>query len=294
MTDDLPTDILAAVRHLEMTARRAVDDQLAGRYESVFKGRGMDFEDVRAYQPGDDVRVVDWNVSARMNELHVKQFVEERELTVFILVDISGSQRFGTRRRRKQDTAAQLAALLAFAAVENDDRVGLIVFSDDVELCIPPAKGRKHVLRLIREILSSDVDHKTTDLGAGLEYLARVGNRRSLAFVISDFLDDDFESPLRIADRRHDLVPLVVRDPMEQAIPDMGIVHFEDPETGDIVPVDTSSDAVRQAYAAHIERLGRDRRRIFRRLGLDSIVVDNPDDHIEPVIQYFRRRTKRR
>lgn len=293
MTHELPTDILEAVKHLELTARRTVDEQLAGRYESIFKGRGMDFEDVRAYQPGDDIRVIDWNVSARMNELHVKQFVEERELTVFILFDASGSQQFGTRRRRKRETAAQLAALVAFAAIHNDDRVGLIVFTDEVELSIPPGKGRKHVLRLIREVLAGEVSSRATDLSSGLEYLARIGDRRSLAFVISDFLDDGWESTLRIADRRHELVPLVVRDPMEHQIPNMGIVHFEDPETGDVVPVDTSSNAVRQAYTARIDRLRRDRERIFQKLGVDSVLIDTPDDHIDPVVRYFRRRARR-
>ena len=293
MSAELPTEILEAVRRLEIAARRAVDEQLAGRYDSVFKGRGMDFEDVRAYQPGDDIRVIDWNVSARMNELHVKQFTEERELTVFLVVDASASQSFGTRNRRKRKTAAQLAALIAFAAVKNGDRVGLIVFTDDVETCIPPRKGRKHVLRIIREVLAPDVEHRGTDLPNALEYLVRISDKRSLAFVISDFLDDDYEQAIKIADRRHELIPLVIQDPMEKRLPDMGIVHFRDPETDDIVPVDTSSNAVRQAYAARMDRIRRDRERIFNKLDIDSLEIDTGKDHIEPVVRYFRRRAKR-
>ncbi len=289
----LPDEIFKAVRRLEIVARRAVDDHLAGQYHSVFKGRGMDFRDVRAYQPGDDMRVIDWNVSARMNELHVKQFVEERELTVFLLVDASASQLFGTRNRRKLETAAQLAALIAFSATRNNDRVGLMVFTDGVETCLPPRKGRKHVLRVIREVLEPNVTSRGTDLPAALEYLVRVSNKRSVAFVISDFLDEGYERALKIAHRRHEIVPLVVQDPMELRLPDMGIVNFRDPETGQIVAADTSSNAVRQCYAAHVDRLQRDRERIFRKLEIDSVLIDTANDHIDPVVRYFRRRAKR-
>lgn len=290
----LPSELLKAVRHLEIVARRAVNDHLAGQYHSVFKGRGMDFQDVRAYQPGDDIRVIDWNVSARTNELHVKQFVEERELTVFLLVDASASQLFGSRHRRKRETAAQLAALIAFSAVRNNDRVGLIVFTDKVETCIPPRKGRKHVLRVIKEILDPKMESNKTSISAALQYLVRVSNKRSLAFVISDFLDTDFERAFKVAHRRHELIPLVIRDPMEASIPDMGIVHFEDPETAEIVAVDTSSSAVRSAYAAHMDRISRDRERIFRKLEIDSLVIDTGENHIDPVVRYFRRRARGR
>ena len=290
----LPSEVLKAVRHLEIAARRAVNDHLAGQYHSVFKGRGMDFQDVRPYQPGDDIRVIDWNVSARMNELHVKQFVEERELTVFLLVDVSASQLFGTRNRRKRETAAQLAALIAFAAVKNNDRVGLLTFTDRVETCIPPRKGRKHVLRVIKEILDPRAEGRQTDIPCALEYLVRISKKRSLAFLISDFLDDtDYERPLKVAHRHHEVIPLIIQDPMELAIPDMGIVHFEDPETGQVIAVDTSSSAVRQAYAAHIRRIDRDRERIFRKLEIDSLQIDTGRDHIDPVVRYFRKRAKR-
>ncbi len=290
----LPSKLLKAVRHLELVARRAVNDHLAGQYHSVFKGRGMDFQDVRAYQPGDDIRVIDWNVSARTNELHVKQFVEERELTVFLLVDASASQLFGTRNRRKRETAAQLAALVAFSAVKNNDRVGLIIFTDEVEVCIPPRKGRKHVLRVIKEILDPDTEGRKTSISSALEYLVRISNKRSLAFVISDFLDNDFERAIKVAHRRHEIIPLVIRDPMEAEIPDMGIVHFEDPESEQVVAVDTSSSAVRKTYAAHMDRIARDRERIFKKLEMDSVVIDTGKDHIDPVVRYFQRRSRGR
>ena len=288
----LPDEIYKAVRHLELAARRAVDEHLAGRYHSVFKGRGMDFQDVRAYQPGDDIRVIDWNVSARMNELHVKQFMEERELTVFLVVDASSSQLFGTRNRRKRQTAAQLAALIAFSAIKNGDRVGLIVFTDRVETFIPPRKTRKHVLRLIREVLEPDVDAEATSLSSALEYLVHISKKQSLAFVISDFLDDDYDRALKIAHRRHELIPLVIQDPMEAAIPDVGIVHFEDPETEEAVPVDTSSPSVRRAYARQVDALRDNRDELFRKLAIDSLFIDTAKDHIEPVVRYFRHRAQ--
>ena len=293
MSPEVPSEVFKAVRHLEIVARRAVDDHLAGRYHSVFKGRGMDFQDVRAYQPGDDIRVIDWNVSARTNELHVKQFVEERELTVFLMVDASGSQSFGTKSRRKREAAAQLAALVAFSAVRNNDRIGLLTFTDHVETCIPPRKGRKHVLRIIKEILDPDLSGTGTDISAALEYLVRVNNKRSVAFLISDFLDDDYEQPLQIAHSRHELIPVVLRDPMESKIPEMGIVHFEDPETGQVVAVDTASNAVRQCYSAHMDRLCRDRQRIFRKLEIDELVIDTGGDHIDPFVRYFQNRARR-
>lgn len=290
----LPSELSKAVRHLEIVARRAVNDHLAGNYHSVFKGRGMDFQDVRAYQPGDDIRTIDWNVSARTDELHVKQFVEERELTVFLLIDVSGSQRFGTKNRRKQETAAQLAALTAFSAIKNNDRVGLIIFTDKVETFIPPRKGRKHVLRVIKEILAPDIEARKTSIAAALEYLARVSNQRSVTFLISDFLDTDYEQALKIAHRRHEIIPLVLVDPMESRLPDLGIVHFEDPETGQIVAVDTSSRAVREAYSAHMARVRRDRDRLFKKLEIDALEIDTGEDHIDPIVRYFRRRAAKR
>lgn len=290
----LRSELIKAVKHLELIARRAVNDQLAGQYQSVFKGRGMDFTDVRAYQPGDDIRVIDWNVSARSGDLHVKQYVEERELTVFLLVDASGSQTFGTHNRRKQETAAELAALLAFSAIKNNDRVGLITFTDTVETFIPPKKGRKHVLRVITEILDYTPERHGTDLPGALEYLSRITSKRALTFVISDFQDTDFETSLSIANRRHEIIPLVLRDPMEQALPNMGLVPFEDPETGDVVLVDTASRRVRETFDRHAAQQHQELMRTFHRHRIDPILIQTDESHIQPLVQYFRNRAKRR
>ncbi len=289
----LRKELLQAVKHLEIVARRAVDDSLAGQYESVFKGRGMDFTGVREYQPGDDVRVIDWNVSARMNELFVKQFVEERELTVFLLVDVSGSQTFGTQKRRKRETAAELAALLAFAAVENNDRVGLMMFTDGIESLIPPQKGRKHVLRVISEILDFEPERRGTDLSGALERLVQVSDSRSVVFVLSDFLEPDFEESLNLVHQRHEIVPLVLSDPLEKELPEMGMVLYEDPETGEIVEADTMSRDVREHYRRTREQKRRARETIFRKHGIESLEISTARNHIEPLIEYFQRRAKR-
>ncbi len=289
----LRKELIKAVKHLELVARRAVNDQLAGQYQSVFKGRGMDFTDVREYQPGDDIRVIDWNVSARMNEMHIKQFVEERELTVLLLVDASGSQTFGTCNRRKQETAAELAALIAFSAISNNDRVGLITFTDQIETFIPPKKGRKHVLRVITEILDFTPERRGTDLPGALEYLSRITSKRALTFLISDFQDTDFETSLSIANRRHEIIPLVLEDPMETELPDMGLVPFEDPETGEIALVDTSCKRVRQEFRATGKRQKKRLERIFQKHKIDHIPIRTDASHIKALVQYFRTRSKR-
>jgi uncharacterized protein (DUF58 family) len=289
----LSRDLLKAVKHLEILARRAVNDQLAGQYHSVFKGRGMDFVDVRAYQPGDDIRFIDWNVSARLDELHIKRFVEERELTVFLLVDVSGSQLFGTQARRKQEAAAELASLIAFSAVQNNDRVGLIIFSDRIECFIPPKKGKKHVLRVITEILTCEPVGKRTHIAGALEYLTRINRKKSVAFIISDFQDQAFSKALDIAQRRHELVPVVITDPMEENLPAMGIVQMEDPETGVRVAIDTSSKKVRDAFAAFAVQQRQQREQAFQRLKIDSVQVRTDADHIRPLINYFRQRARR-
>jgi uncharacterized protein (DUF58 family) len=289
----LREELIKAVKHLEIVARRAVNDTLAGQYHSVFKGRGMDFTDVREYQPGDDIRVIDWNVSARMNDLYVKQFVEERELTVFLLVDASGSQTFGTHNRRKLETAAELAALIAFSAIKNNDRVGLLTFTDDIETFIPPKKGRKHVLRVITDILDFEPEGRGTDIPGALEYLSRITSKRALAFVISDFQDTGFETSLTVANRRHELIPLVLEDPMEGELPNMGVVPFEDPETGEVVMVDTSSRSVRDAFRDRANDKRERLDRMFAKRKIDHIRIRTDEGHIEPLVQYFRARAKR-
>lgn len=289
----LSKDLIKAVKHLEIIARRAVNDQLAGQYHSVFKGRGMDFVDVREYQPGDDIRVIDWNVSARTDTLHIKQFVEERELTVFLLVDVSGSQLFGSQSKRKQACAAELAALIAFSAIKNNDRVGLIMFSDRVETFLPPKKGRKHVLRVISEILQGKSSSRGTNIEEALKLLGRIMRKKALVFLISDFQDDGFETRLAIVSRRHEVIPIMVVDPLEEVLPDMGIVHIENPETGQLLTVDTSSRRVREAFAHRAVRNREAREKAFRRRKIDHVLVRTEDDYIAALIHYFRARARR-
>lgn len=289
----LPRELIRAVKRLEITARRAVNDQLAGQYHSVFKGRGMDFSEVREYQPGDDVRAIDWNVSARMDTLFVKQFVEERELTVFVVVDASGSQSFGSREKIKLQTAAELAALLAFSAIKNNDRIGLITYTDHVETFIAPKKGRKHVLRVITEILQTQPHGRMTNTRDALEFLSRVTNKRAVVFVISDFMDSGFERTMQTVNRRHEVIPVVVTDPMEESLPDIGLVTFEDPETGEWVRVDTSNPTVRQAYDRASADARRNREKLFRRMRVEPISVQTGSNYVEPLVEYFKRRAKR-
>jgi len=289
----LPKELIQAVKKLEIATRRAVNDHLAGEYHSVFKGRGMDFSEVREYQPGDDIRVIDWNVSARMSGLFVKQFVEERELTVFLLVDASGSQSFGSRDKLKLATAAEIAALLAFTAIKNNDRVGLTTFTDQVEVFIPPKKGRKHVLRVITEILNTSPQGHKTNLKQALEYLSKVHKKRAVVFLVSDFLDTGFERTLNLVNRRHEVIPVVISDPMEETLPNMGLVPFEDPESGVVILVDTSDHRVREIYDRAVVDRKRAREQMFRRLRIDPILVTTGSNYVEPLVAYFRRRSKR-
>lgn len=289
----LPPDIINAVKHLEIVARRAVNDQLAGQYQSVFKGRGIDFADVREYQPGDDIRTIDWNVSARLDDLYVKQFVEERELTVFLLVDTSGSQGFATVGKRKKETAAELAALLAFSAIINNDRVALLAFSDQIEAFIPPKKGRKHVLRVITNVLNLKPTGVKTDIAFALEHLSKITRKKAVVFLISDFLDSTYERALDLANRRHEVIPLVVSDPMEAALPNIGLVDFEDPETGHMITVDTSLREVRELYEKTMRAKAKERDRTFARLKTKPILIQTGENYLTPLVTYFKSRQHR-
>lgn len=289
----LPRELIKSVKHLEIIARRAVNDQLAGRYHSSFKGQGIDFADVREYQPGDDIRVIDWKVSARLDDLYVKQFQEEREMTVVLLVDMSGSQSFGTQEKLKQETAAEIAALIAFSAIKNNDRVGLLTFTDRVEKYIKPKKGRKHVLRVITEILTPGERSKQTNIESALHYLTRVLSKRAVVFVISDFMDEGFSTALRIANRRHEIVPIIVSDPMEYILPNIGLVNFEDPETGERVLIDTSSRKTRNRYETMMAKRTLDIEKMFKRNKIDTIRVETNTDYVQPLMRYFKRRTRR-
>jgi uncharacterized protein (DUF58 family) len=289
----LPREVLRQIRRLQLKARRAVEDILGGEYHSVFKGTGIVFEEVRAYQPGDDIRTIDWNVTARMGQPFIKRFVEERELTVALLVDCSGSQLFGTRLQQKREVAAELAAVLAFSAISNNDKVGLIQFTDKVEHFVPPRKGIRHVLRLIRDVLFFQPQRPGTSLREGLDYLNRVLRRRAIVFLLSDFLDEDYERSLKRAGRRHDLVAVRITDPREEELPAVGLLELEDAETGVCVLVDTSSRAVR---AAHAEAAGRRReavRQLTRAAGIDLIEVSTDGSHLDALIRFFKLRERR-
>jgi uncharacterized protein (DUF58 family) len=289
----IPRELLAALRRIEITTRHLATDNLVGSYGSVFKGQGLAFQEVRQYQPGDDVRSIDWNVSARMRETYVKIFVEERELTVMLIVDLSQSERFGTRVASKARLAAEVGALCAFSAIKNNDRVGLILNTDQVEKIVPPKKGQKHVMRVVREILGANPQHTGTRLSIGLQTLTRVARRRSVAFLISDFFDTGWERALAFASARHDIIPIMLVDPRDRDLVDVGLAAFEDLETGESVLVDTSSPAVRQHYATAMRRQHAQTVSTFRKLGLDHCVIRTDRTYVEPLRDLFARRARR-
>jgi len=288
----LSRELLRKIRKIEMSASRLVAEQLAGRYHSVFKGRGMAFSEVREYFPGDDVRSIDWNVSARMNHAHIKLFVEERDRTVMLLVDMSASGLFGSQEQSKREVAAEMAAMVAFSAIENDDRVGLIMFSDTVELYVPPKKGKKHVLRVIRELLSFEPTSRKTDVAVGLEYLRRVMKRRCVAFLLSDLLTDDWFAPVRMASRRHDLVPVILSDPLEFDVPNVGLIVMQDLETGALVEFDTGGRGA-SMYREKMAAADVERAKQLRRLKLDFVQVRTDESHVDALVRFFRHRERR-
>jgi uncharacterized protein (DUF58 family) len=287
-----PKEVLKRIRKIEIVTKRLVTESLAGSYHSVFKGRGMDFDDVRLYQPGDDVRQIDWNVTARAREPHVKVFVEERELTVMLMVDVSGDGHFGTRNMMKAEVAAEVGALLAFSAIKNNDRVGLILFSDTVEHFVPPKKGKSHVLRVIRDILTYRATGRGKRLESGLEFLGRVSRRKAVAFMISDFYAQGWESAVRIARRRHDVIPVIVTDPREHELVPGGMMAFEDPKSGEILWRHTSKAFLRK-YKTFVANERAQTHRTFRRMNLDFIDIQTGEPYTKPLLKYFRLRARR-
>jgi uncharacterized protein (DUF58 family) len=286
-------EILKAVKRIEITTSHLAEDLFAGEYKSVFKGKGMEFAEVRPYEPGDDVRTIDWNVTARMGSPFVKRYTEERELTVALLVDASSSLDFGTAGRFKASLAAEACAVLAFAAVGNNDRVGLVVFDEDVRRFIPPRKGRRHVLRVVREILGAKAQGAGTGLAGALEYACRVFRRRAVLFVISDFLAEGFERPLRIANGKHDVIALVVSDPWEHELPRSGLLCLEDAETGEVSVVDSGSAGLRRTYAAKARsRRGRLEAAFFS-AGVDHVDIHTDQPYVRPLMRFFRKRATR-
>ena len=302
----LPKEILENVRRIEITTKRLVTDVFAGQYQSVFKGRGIEFDEVREYQPGDDVRSIDWNVTARTGIPHIKKFVEEREMTVMILVDASRSCRFASVRKLKSRLAAEVAAVLSFSAIRNNDKIGLIFFTDQVEKFIPPRKGSSHVLRLIREILCFEASGRGTDISAAMQFMTRVTTRKTVTFVISDFFDDQkgmvdpsgqavprFTKALRVANKRHDVIAVTLNDPREMELPDCGLVELQDAETGLAYTVDSSSAVVRREYARRALKRTEQRSRLFRSLNMDHIDVSTQGSFADHLVHFFAKRRKR-
>jgi uncharacterized protein (DUF58 family) len=292
--DQKLTEVLKKIRRIEISTRRLVNDLFSGEYHSVFRGQGMEFDEVRAYQPGDDIRAIDWNVTARMGAPYIKRFMEERELVVMFLLDVSASGRFGTTEKTKIDTAAEICALLAFSAIQNNDKVGAVVFTDDVEQYIPPDKGRKHALHVVRELLVYEPSGSGTNLGAALSFLQRVLKRRAIVFVLSDFDAPDFERPLAMASRRFDVVALRIGDRREEELVGSGLLRVWDQEKGIERVVDLTSRSARDRFAAYVRRRNEALVSLFNRCGVDHVDIDTGSDYIAPLTRFFRARAKRR
>jgi uncharacterized protein (DUF58 family) len=289
----IPKEILKKVRQIQITTRHMVNDVLAGDYQSAFRGRGMEFEEVREYQPGDEVRSIDWNVTARMGHPYVKRYVEERELTVMLLVDVSSSGKFGTTDRLKKEVTAELCAVLAFSAIIHNDKVGVILFTDAIEKFIPPKKGTRHVLRVIRELLYYEPKGSGTDIAAALEYLNKITRRRAVLFLVSDFLSEGYERDLQLSSKRHDLIPITITDPREMEFPKIGLIELEDAETGERMVVDFRSLGARRDYASGARREYQSRKEMFRSLGIDSIDVVTDKPYIYEILRFFRMRERK-
>jgi len=289
----IPREVLQKVRRIQITTSRVVSDLFAGQYHSVFKGRGMEFDEVREYQAGDEIHTIDWNRTARMGHPFVKRYVEERELTVMLLVDASASLQFGSVEKFKKEWVAELGALLAFSAITNNDKVGLIIFTNEVELYVAPKKGTRHVLRVIRELLYFKPKKKGTNLSAALKYLDQVTTRRTVTFLISDFLTEGFDQDLRVANKRHDMVAITVVDPREKEIPEIGLLEMEDYESGERVVLDTSSRQFQERFPPQQREFLEDLSRRFRSMKVDSVVIETGESYITPLIKFFRMRERR-
>ena len=290
----VPPEILRQVKLIELRTRGLVNSVFTGEYRSVFKGQGMEFSEVREYQPGDEVRSIDWNVTARMRRPFVKRYIEERELTVMLAVDLSGSERFGTVQRFKSELATELGAVLAMTAVRNNDRVGLLMFTDRVEHVVPPRKGRRHALRLVRDLLVFEPEGYRTDIAGSISYLTRMLSHHTIIFLISDFLDATvMERQLKILAQQHDVVAITVEDPSERTLPALGLVRLVDPESGQTIDIDSSDPAVRSAYEKSYAEGRLERQRLLRRLAIDEITVRTDIGIIEPLLKFFRSRETR-
>lgn len=289
----IPKEVIQNVRRIQIVTTRLVTDVFAGQYHSIFKGRGIEFDEVREYQPGDEIRSIDWNVTARTGTPHVKKFIEERQLTVILLLDMSASSSFGSVRYLKSQLAAEICSLLAFSAIKNNDKVGFIAFTDKIEKFVPPRKGISHVLRVIREALYFKPESKGTDISAAIEYLNRVTTRRTVTFIISDFYDKNFKKALSIANMRHDMVAITITDPLELKLPAAGIIRMYDAENGRDFLVDTSSRAVRHEYNKNARKKFQERQKLFRSINVDSVDVRTNVPYARSLRAFFRTREKR-
>ena len=294
LTVAVPPEVLRQVRLIDLRTRRLVNSVFAGEYRSIFKGQGMEFAEVREYQPGDEVRSIDWNVTARMRRPFVKRYVEERELTILLVVDLSGSTRFGTINRFKAEMATELSAVLTMSAVRNNDRVGILLFTDRVEHVVPPSKGRRHALRIIRDVLVHSPAGRGTDLAGALEFAGRMLRQHAIVFVLSDAFDEGIERPLKRLSQRHDVVMATLEDPSESVLPDIGLARFEDPETGKTLDVNTSDRGVRERFAAAAAAERAARRQLLRRLAIDEIPMSTQTGYLEPLLRFFRIRERRK
>ena len=291
----LTTELMNKIRRIEIRTRRLVNDSFAGEYHSIFRGRGMEFDEVRPYLPGDEVRSIDWNVTARMGQPYVKHYVEERELTVMLLVDASGSGDFASQGKFKRELAAEIASVLSFSATTNKDRVGLMIFTDKVELYIPPRKGRRHVLRLIRELLAFEPENDGTDIKLALDSINQILKRRSIIFLVSDFLDEPerYRKALHMANRQHDVIAVDLHDPLETDISDVGLLALEDAESDELVWVDTSDLAWREAFAGQTSRFKEAKNKVLASASVDQVKIDTDQDYVKALTIFFQRRAQR-
>lgn len=289
----IPKEVLQKIRRIQITTSRMVSDVFAGQYHSIFKGRGMEFDEVRMYQPGDDIRSIDWNVTARTGQPFVKKFVEERELTVMLVLDMSGSCYFGTVDKLKRQLVAEICALLAFSAIQNNDKVGLIAFTDKIEKFVPARKGLRHGLRIVREALYFNPESKGTDISGVLEYLSRVARRRTVTFILSDFYSRDFEKALSIANKRHDITVITITDPKEIDLPDVGMIKLEDSETGEEFLVDTSHRGVREEFRENSRKLREAREKTFTRINVDNLDIRLDQAYTPELFNFFKMKERR-
>ncbi len=289
----ISNEILKKVRKIEIITSRLVNDIFAGEYHSIFKGQGMEFSEVREYSIGDDIRSIDWNVSARMGSLYVKKFVEERELTLMLLIDMSSSSKFGTVNNLKSEISAEISALLAFSAIKNNDKVGVIIFTDKIEKFIPPKKGKTHILRIIREILSFEPEHTQTDLNVALNYLNKVINRKAIVFVLSDFISPDYSKSIATTNKKHDVIALTLTDPKEKEIGKSGFLYLEDAETGEEVILETADPVFQKNFKLETEKKDMERKKLFNSINLDNIEIITGKSYVTSLVGFFKERIKK-